>query len=245
MKKIIVFCVAFLATMSLWASETSVKNADGVEIWYDFDSSTKTASVTSLDYSTREVVIPSTVTYESEEYNVTSIGVFAFERCSSDLISVTIPDGVTTIGDWAFGFCRYLTSIMIPESVTEIGESAFEDCRSLRSVTIPSGVTTIGDWAFYECGFTSITCKNTTPPTCVYSFDSVDKSIPVYVPVESVEAYKNAEGWKEFTNIQAIPSSSVANAKAETQDSVRKEYRDGQVLIIKGDKTYTMFGTEY
>jgi hypothetical protein len=37
----------------------------------------------------------------------------------------------------------------------------------------------------------------------------------------------------------------VANAKAETRDSVRKEYRDGQVLIIKGDKTYTMFGTEY
>ena len=79
MKKIIVFCVAFLATMSLWASETSVKNAYGVEIWYDFDNESNTASVTYKgelesyykEY-TGEVVIPSTVTYGDEEYSVTS-----------------------------------------------------------------------------------------------------------------------------------------------------------------------------
>ncbi len=283
MKKIIVFCVAFLATMSLWASETSVENAYGVEIWYDFDNESKTASVTykgfisayEYDEYTGDVVIPSTVMYEGEEYNVTeigygafqacssltsitipesviSIGEFAFEECSS-LISITLPEGVTSIGDHAFENCRDLTSITIPESVTEIGYSAFANCRSLRSVTIPSGVTTIGDYAFAECtGFTSITCKNTTPPILddEYegyndTFEGVYKFIPLYVPAESVEVYNNTKYWKEFTNIQAIPSSSVANAKAETQDSVRKEYRDGQVLIIKGDKTYTMFGTEY
>jgi hypothetical protein len=113
-------------------------------------------------------------------------------------------------------------------------------------------VTKIGSDAFWGCSsLTSITCKNTTPPILIeyegenYTFFYVDKSIPLYVPAESVEAYNNTKYWKEFTNIQAIPSSSVANAKAETRDSVRKEYRDGQVLIIKGDKTYTMFGTEY
>jgi hypothetical protein len=183
--------------------------------------------------------------------SVTTIGVDAFYGCS-DLISVTIPDGVTSIGDAAFLECLSLTSVTIPESVTEIGDAAFADCGSLTSITLPESVTSIGDAAFFACtGFTSITCKNTTPPILIeiegenHTFEGVDKSIPLYVPAESVEAYKNTKYWKEFTNIQAIPSSSVANAEAETQDSVRKEYRDGQVLIIKGDKTYTMFGTEY
>ena len=61
------------------------------------------------------------------------------------------PDGVTSIGDWAFSDCSRLTSVTIPNSVTSIGEYAFSDCSRLTSVTIPSSVTSIGDWAFYEC----------------------------------------------------------------------------------------------
>ena len=81
---------------------------------------------------------------------VTSIGESAFSGCSS-LTSITIPEGVTGIGWYAFSGCSSLTSITIPEGVTSIGGSAFYNCSSLTSITIPEGVMSIGDDAFYGC----------------------------------------------------------------------------------------------
>ena len=78
-------------------------------------------------------------------------------RCPGAKTSVTIPTGVTSIGDRAFIACRGLTSVTIPNSVTSIGDYAFSGCSSLTSVTIPTGVTSIGDYAFFNCdGLTSI-----------------------------------------------------------------------------------------
>ena len=131
----------------------------------------------------------------------------AFENCGG-LTSITIPNSVTTIGDYAFQSCSGLTSITIPSSVTTIGKSAFSSCSGLTSIKIPNSVTTIGNEAFSWCSsLTSITCEATTPPTCGgQCFEDVDHSIPLYVLAESVEAYKAADEWKDFTNIQAIPS---------------------------------------
>ncbi|MCQ2449039.1 MAG: leucine-rich repeat domain-containing protein, partial [Clostridia bacterium] len=89
--------------------------------------------------------------------SVTSIGDYAFAWCRG-LTSITIPNSVTTIGDGAFYFCTGLTSITIPDSVTTIGDYAFGGCTGLTNITIPDSVTTIGDWAFDGCtGLTSIT----------------------------------------------------------------------------------------
>ena len=81
---------------------------------------------------------------------VTSIGYAAFSGCSS-LTSITIPDRVTSIGEYAFSGCSSLTSITIPDSVTSIGDCAFRGCRSLTSITIPDSVTSIVGSAFEYC----------------------------------------------------------------------------------------------
>ena len=91
------------------------------------------------------------------EDGVTSIGNYAFTYCVS-LTSITIPDSVTSIGYYAFFYCKSLTSITIPDSVTSIGNYAFFYCRNLTSITIPDSVTSIGNDAFSNCrSLTSIT----------------------------------------------------------------------------------------
>jgi hypothetical protein len=91
---------------------------------------------------------------------VTSIGAFAFNRCTR-LTSITIPNSVTSIGERAFEYCTGLTSITIPNSVTSIESSAFADCTGLTTVTIQDGVTRIGNFTFYDCtGLTSVDIPN-------------------------------------------------------------------------------------
>ena len=68
-----------------------------------------------------------------------------------EVTNLVIPEGVTSIGDYAFDYCTTLNSVTIPEGVTSIGSSAFRGCESLKNVTIPSSITTIGENAFIWC----------------------------------------------------------------------------------------------
>ncbi|MBR6304165.1 MAG: leucine-rich repeat protein, partial [Paludibacteraceae bacterium] len=81
---------------------------------------------------------------------VASIGDYTFYGCSS-LSSVDIPDSVNSIGQYAFYGCSSLSSVAIPEGVESIGQSAFYGCYSLSSVDIPDSVNSIGQSAFYGC----------------------------------------------------------------------------------------------
>ena len=135
--------------------------------------------------------------------SVTSIGNGAFYYCYR-LTSVTIPDSVTSIGDYAFYNCTDLTSVTIPNSVTSIGDNAFESCEGLPSVEIPNSVTSIGINAFGDCSkLSTITINATTPPTfgSIYSMEFY-----IFVPSESVDAYKATNALKEHpNNIYSLP----------------------------------------
>ena len=117
-----------------------------------------------------DVTIPSSVTYNSTTYSITSIGEGAFYDCNG-LTSITIPNSVTSIGDNAFDYCSGLTSITIPNSVTSIGSSAFKGCSGLTSIAIPNSVTSIGEEAFYDCrGLTYVTIPNTVTSIGYWAF---------------------------------------------------------------------------
>ena len=118
-----------------------------------------------------------------------------------------IPNTVTTIGQYAFDNCSGLTSITIPNSVTSIDYAAFLGCNDLTSVSIGGSVTSIGADAFKACiGLTSITALAIVPPTLGYTvFMLVPDTIPVYVPCSSVAAYRAANDWNGFSNIQGLP----------------------------------------
>ena len=116
------------------------------------------------------------------------------------LTEYTIPDSVTTIEDWAFRNCYRLTSVTIGDSVTTIGNCAFADCYSLTSVTIGDSVTSIGGGAFADCSsLKKVYCKAITPPAGGSNmFSSNASGRKIYVPTESVEAYKSASYWSDY-----------------------------------------------
>ena len=160
MRKHFIFLILLLISCELsYASGTKING-----IWYNLDSSKKTASVTYRgDYYRNypdeyhgNVIIPSSIVYDGKTYTVTSIGDYAFYL--SPLTSITIPNSVTSIGLEAFAGCASLTSIDLPKSITEINTYVFNSCTSLTSICIPENVTVIGSDLFLNCSsLTSIT----------------------------------------------------------------------------------------
>ena len=123
---------------------------------------------------------------------VTAIPDYAFDRCSG-LTSVTIGDSVTTIGGYAFSDCDSLTSVTIGDSVTTIGYMAFYNCTSLTSVTIGNSVTSIGDWAFRGCsGLTSVTIPDSVTSIGRVAFEDCSKLQNIYIT--DIAAWCNISG---------------------------------------------------
>ena len=138
---------------------------------------------------------------------VTSIGKYAFCDCSS-LTEVAISEGVTSIGDWAFRGCSSLTGITVPDSVTSLGYSAFYGCSSLTSITIPGSVTKIGFQAFYGCSsLTSITIPGSVTSIGNYAFQNCSSLTEITIP-EGVTSIGDSAfyGCRSLTEI-TIPGS--------------------------------------
>ena len=105
--------------------------------------------------------------------SVTKIGNYAFYE--STLTSINIPESVTEIGAGAFSKCKALTSINIPDSVTEIGDLAFRWCEALTSINIPNSVTEIGEGAFRWCeALTSINIPDSVTEIGRWAFDGCE-----------------------------------------------------------------------
>lgn len=178
---------------------------------FDYCSKLTTISIPNGVTEIRKCFTNSGLTYIDLPNSVTTLrGTFdsseKLKRVNSNVDGeCNIPDGVTTIDSSAFNQCKSLTSITIPDSVTSIGSSAFSGCRGLTSVTIGSGVTSIGDQVTTNSyGIQSITINATTPPT-ITELTWQSTTCPIYVPAESIEAYKTTGNWVTYADrIQPI-----------------------------------------
>ena len=206
MKHSLRYSLLLLLSMFFSLSSQAQTLIDG--IYYDLDTETNTASVTSgsVKYS-GEIIIPSSVESEGIEYPVTSIGYGAFYCCTS-LTSVEIPCSVTSIGRMAFLGCTSLTSVEIPSSVTSIGSDAFNYCTSLTSIEIPSSVTSIGNYAFRSCtSLTSIEIPSSVTSIGNGAFYHCTSLTSIEIPSSVTRIYDYAfEGCTSLTSVE-IPSS--------------------------------------
>ena len=171
---------------------------------------------------------------------VESIESYTFDGCSGFIGSLLIPDSVKTIKNYAFRDCKSFDGdLILSQSLESIGDYSFYYCEKLSGVlTIPDSVTSIGDFAFFMgMGFTElyigenlktmggsvgaaffcnrleeITCNAIVPPVAyTTNFMPSSYSKPLYVPKQSVAAYKSATDWKDFKSINPItvPASDI------------------------------------
>lgn len=161
----------------------------------------------------QQVMIPSTVDTIDDN---------AFSGCTS-LVDFSVPMSVVTINDNAFRGCIQLNKIMLPNNLTNLGSYAFSGCKNFPSINIPQYITIIPTGCFYDCdgmtdiylpenvrliqskafgecgGLVNFTCYATEPPA-IYSdtFSGMNENLKIYVPAESVNAYKTA--WSTYAN---------------------------------------------
>ena len=173
-----------------------------------------------------QIIIPEGVThigYKAFQYtNIASIVIPNSVKtmgdvtffCCLNLHDVTLSKNLTSIPNCAFEFTN-LQCIIIPDSVKSINDRAFANCNALIEVTIPSSVVAIGPEAFGRCqNLRAIYCKSVTPPAldneyesnynCTMSNDTgilgrAKKYFKIYVPKESVKAYKKDRKWKHYS----------------------------------------------
>jgi hypothetical protein len=157
------------------------------------------------------------INVDSDNPNYSSLDGVLYNKDFSTLIQCpnskighfSIPTSVDTIGNAAFDHCGKLVSINLPPSIVSIGGQAYYKCISLVSITIPAGINSIKNEAFYGCtGLKSIYIFNYSPidlssyPDVFYDVNK--DSCTLYVPSSSIDAYQNAEQWKDFKNIEEM-----------------------------------------
>jgi len=156
------------------------------------------------------IVAPSNSVYDSRE-ECNCIIETSSDKVIEDCMGSFLPTSITAIGVGAFSNRDDISEVVIHEGVTDIESDAYAYCHNLRKVELPSTIQHLGSCAFYRY-VSEVTIKATTPPTIEERVfhdirndrPSVDRFV-IYVPANSLESYKTAEGWDQYADyIKAI-----------------------------------------
>jgi len=142
---LLVVLLAMFPKETVYATQVELEG-----IIYELYESSKTANITGYNDPSANLVIPSTIVYNDEDYTIVSINDSAFIDCTK-IVSVSIPESVTNIAKKAFSGCTNLTTVNIPSGITRIYDRTFYNCSNLTNFTIPNQITYIGNYAFYHC----------------------------------------------------------------------------------------------
>ena len=149
------------------------------------------------------ITIPESVTFIEKAlfYNCHGLAEFKGKYASEDGRCLIFDGMLNSYAPAGIADC------IIADGVTSIGDAVFENYQGVISATIPASVTSFGDGSFWCCrNLKSVYCKATIPPTTIpysgywHTFDFNASDRKIYVPMESVEAYRSASGWKNYAN---------------------------------------------
>ena len=190
-KRILAVLLALLMLVSsipyAVAEEEATSGKCGESVFWRFDKSSKTMTISGSGPMSNYINDESPFCYKSDIESVligegvTSVGDWMFEGCDG-LKRVTLPDSVTILGDYSFLECSSLVDIIITNKVKSIGDGAFAECSSFTSVLIPNSVTKIGNAAFSNCSkLTNVTIPNSVTSIGSGPFSSCDKLSSIIV----------------------------------------------------------------
>lgn len=241
---------------------------------FEIDSYLETATLTKFQdwYYDENVVIPETFEYDGTTYTITAIGANAFFSeygDYDDILTLTIPETVTTIGDHAFAKMKTLEVIRLPQGLKEIASDTFTNCISLEEINFPEGLETVNEYACYYCTslksvsfgskiknisqlvfdgtcLQSISIDATTPPEIesgTLNSPNITRNglIKVYIPAGTKALYE--EAWKtELEAIEFIESEGIPSGVAmESAKTLQIHSNNGELIATAADSEIAIY----
>lgn len=241
---------------------------------FEIDSYLETATLTKFQdwYYDENVVIPETFEYDGTTYTITAIGEEAFYSKYDDyddILTLTIPETVTTIGVKAFSNLKALEAIRLPQELKEIAPDTFFDCISLEEINFPEGLETLNEYACHNCTslksvsfgskiknisylvfdntcLQSISIDATTPPEIesgTLNSPNITRNglIKVYIPAGTKALYE--EAWKtELDAIEFIESEGIPSGVAmESAKTLQIHSNNGELIATATDSEIAIY----
>lgn len=199
-KRIFTVVTLVLVTVTLHRAVAATFEYEGLKFTTASDGS-KNVSLAGGTVKNGQLIIPATVNYGGTEYTVNAIDWWSFSQ-RTDIISMVMPDCISSIGASAFINCTSLETITWSKGLKSIGQFSFAECSSLKSVNLPEGLESIGNDCFFKCtDMTEISLPQTLATIGEAAFAGCDSLVSIDIPAGVAVISRNMISGKNLTHI--------------------------------------------